>query len=374
MSLLIVESPAKAKKIQSFFKGNVIVRSSFGHINGLDTTKLEKMISDGFEPIYKNTNNKAIQSLKSVKCNRIILAADDDREGDAIAWHTGNLFKLDYTQNNRIKFNEISKRAIQNALNNPGKLDLNSVNAQRARQFIDLMIGYKLSPLLWKHIQTDKRGLSAGRVQSCLLYILQQHGETIKNHQPEYSYKMNTDLNHDDINLNSEFQFEKKEITDDTIKEIMNYIINERDCIVTHRKKTEVKQYSQPPLITSTLQQSAQSEFGFPVKMTMSIAQKLYENGKITYHRTDSTFISEDFKKTLQSKIVNDYGKEYYMNRGIKKVKGSQEAHECIRPTNLTINLDDTYKPHDIKLYNMNRDKTIMSHMKPALFDVLTLQ
>ena len=374
MSLLIVESPAKAKKIQSFFKGDLIVRSSFGHINGLDTTKLEKMISNGFEPIYKNTNNKAIQSLKSVKCNRIILAADDDREGDAIAWHTGNLFKLDYTQNNRIKFNEISKRAIQNALDNPGRLDLNSVNAQKTRQFIDLMIGYKLSPLLWKHIQTDKKGLSAGRVQSCLLYILQQHGDTIKNHEPEYSYKMNSELNHDDINLNSEFQFEKKEITDDTIKEIMNYIINERNCIVTNRTKTEIKQYSQPPLITSTLQQSAQSELGFPIKITMNIAQKLYENGKITYHRTDSTFISEDFKKTLKKEIVDKFGKEYYMNRAVKKVKGSQEAHECIRPTNLTVNLDDTYKPQDIKLYNMIRDKTIMSHMKPALFDVLTLQ
>ena len=153
MSLIIVESPAKAKKIQSFLKNeNITVRSSFGHINGLDTTKLQTMIDKGFEPIYKNTNNKAIQSLKSVKCNRIILAADDDREGDAIAWHTGNLFKLDYTQNNRIKFNEISKRAIENALDNPERLNLNSVNAQRTRQFIDLMIGYKLSPLLWKHI------------------------------------------------------------------------------------------------------------------------------------------------------------------------------------------------------------------------------
>lgn len=375
MSLIIVESPAKAKKIQSFLKNeNITVRSSFGHINGLDTTKLQTMIDKGFEPIYKNTNNKAIQSLKSVKCNRIILAADDDREGDAIAWHTGNLFKLDYTQNNRIKFNEISKRAIENALDNPERLNLNSVNAQRTRQFIDLMIGYKLSPLLWKHIQTDKRGLSAGRVQSCLLHILYEHETKIKNHKPEYSYKMNTELNHDDINLNSEFQFEKRDITDDTIKEIMNYIINERDCIVTNREKTEVKQYSQPPLITSTLQQSAQSELGFPVKMTMNIAQKLYENGKITYHRTDSTFISDDFKKTLQKEIVENYGKEYYMNRAVKKVNGSQEAHECIRPTNLKTNLDDRYNPVDIKLYNMIRDKTVMSHMKPAIFDVLTLQ
>ena len=170
------------------------------------------------------------------------------------------------------------------------------------------------------------------------------------------------------------FNLRKKDITDETIKEIMNYIINERDCIVFNREKTEVKQYSQPPLITSTLQQRAQSELGYPIKMTMSIAQKLYENGKITYHRTDSTFISEDFKKTLKYKIVERYGEEYYMNRAVKKVKGSQEAHESIRPTNLNTDLDDRYKPQDIKLYNLIRDKTIMSHMKPALFDVLTIE
>ena len=167
MKLIVVESPAKAKKIQTFFPNDVIVRSSFGHINNLDTTRLDEMIEKGFEPIYKNINPKAVSMLKSIKANEIILAADDDREGDAIAWHTGNLFKLDYTENNRIKFNEISKRAITRALENPTTLDMNSVNAQRARQFIDLYIGYKVSPLLWKHIQTDKKGLSAGRVQSC---------------------------------------------------------------------------------------------------------------------------------------------------------------------------------------------------------------
>ena len=188
MILIIVESPAKAKKIQSFFKNNVIVKSSFGHINNLDFKRLDEMISNNFTPIYINSSDKTkvINQLKSVKCDEIILAADDDREGDAIAWHTGNLFNLDYTKNNRIKFNEISKRAISNALDNKETLDMDSVNAQRCRQFIDLMIGFKISPLLWKHVKTDKKGLSAGRVQSCLLHILYQHEEDIKNHEPEY--------------------------------------------------------------------------------------------------------------------------------------------------------------------------------------------
>jgi len=377
MKLIIVESPAKAKKIQTFFKDNVIVRSSFGHINGLDTTKLDEMIEKGFTPIYKIVNPKAVQALKSVKTSDIVLAADDDREGDAIAWHTGNLFKLDYTLYNRIKFNEISKRAITRALDNPTTLDMNSVNAQRARQFIDLYIGYKVSPLLWKHIVTDTKGLSAGRVQSCLLKILKDHEKEIIDHKPKYSYKFDSDMYTDDLHFDSQFKFDTKDIDDDLIKEILNKIIECREFKVVKRNLEEEKSYSPQPLITSTLQQRAQQEFGFPVKMTMNIAQKLYENGKITYMRTDSTFISEDFKKCLKKYIDEKFGKacgkEYYLNRQTKKVKGAQEAHEAIRPTNLDTVLSDNYEDCDKKLYELIKRITVMSHMKPALFDVLTL-
>jgi DNA topoisomerase-1 len=373
MKLIIVESPAKAKKIQTFFPKNIIVRSSFGHINGLDTTKLDKMIDNDFEPIYKISNPKIVQELKNIKYSDVVLAADDDREGDAIAWHTGNLFKLDYTKNNRIKFNEISKRAIENALENPTTLNIHSVNAQRARQFIDLYIGYKVSPLLWKHIQTDAKGLSAGRVQSCLLNLLIDHQKNIENYTPQYNYKLDSNMYNNDLNLPSQFQFTSKDIDDDLIKEILNIMIKHKNFKITKRDTSEEKSYSPKPLITSTLQQRAQNELGFPVKMTMNIAQKLYENGKITYMRTDSTFISNDFKKCLQKNISENYGKEYYMNIQCKKVKGAQEAHECIRPTNLNDTLSDNYKDCDKRLYELIKRITIMSHMKHALFDILTL-
>ena len=373
MKLIIVESPAKAKKIQTFFKKDVIVRSSFGHINGLDTSKLDKMIDTDFKPIYKISNPKIVQELKNIKYSDIVLAADDDREGDAIAWHTGNLFKLDYTKNNRIKFNEISKRAIENALENPTTLDMHSVNAQRARQFIDLYIGYKVSPLLWKHIQTDAKGLSAGRVQSCLLNLLIDHQKNIENYTPQYNYKLDSNMYSDDLNLPSQFQFTCKDIDDDLVQEILNIMIENKKFKIIKRDISEEKSYSPKPLITSTLQQRAQNELGFPVKMTMNIAQKLYENGKITYMRTDSTFISDDFKKCLQKNITENYGKEYYMNIQCKKVKGAQEAHEAIRPTNLNDTLSDNYKDCDKRLYELIKRITIMSHMKHALFDILTL-
>jgi len=373
MKLIVVESPAKAKKIQTFFPKNVIVRSSFGHINGLDTGKLDEMIEKDFTPIYKVSNPKVVEALKSIKTSDIVLAADDDREGDAIAWHTGNLFKLDYKKNNRIKFNEISKKAILNALENPTTLDMNSVNAQRARQFIDLYIGYKVSPLLWKHIQTDKKGLSAGRVQSCLLKILKDHEREIDDYVPKYSYKFDSNMYTDDIDFESQFKFDTKNVDDNLIKEILNKIIECRDFKVFKRNLEEEKSYSPKPLITSTLQQRAQNELGYPVKMTMNIAQKLYENGKITYMRTDSTFISDDFKKSLKDNITNEYGKEYYLNRQCKKVKGAQEAHEAVRPTNLDTVLSDEYEVCDKKLYELIKRITVMSHMKDAIFDVLTL-
>ena len=166
MILVIVESPTKAKKIQTYLGSKYVVLSSQGHIVELDTKRLNSMISSGFQPIYKlqSSKKRVIQQLKSVKYSHVILAADDDREGDAIAWHCGNLLKVDFNQPNRIVFNDISKRSIQKAFQNPTQINLHSVNSQRCRQLLDLIIGFKLSPLLWKHIDTPVRGLSAGRV------------------------------------------------------------------------------------------------------------------------------------------------------------------------------------------------------------------
>jgi DNA topoisomerase-1 len=380
MSLLIVESPAKGRKIQKFLQGTgITVSSSFGHINNLDTEKLDAMITNNFTPIYKSSNEKSkvIKELKALgKGKDIILAADDDREGDAIAWHCGNLFKTDYTKNNRITFNEISKKAIEKALQNRHTLNMNSVNSQRCRQLLDLMIGYKLSPLLWKHIKTQEKGLSAGRVQSTLLRMLKEHEDKINKYEPDSSYDFTGKLRDVDdkerildciFHISDEY-YELIDALD--CNEILTLFKHNRVFHVSHRHETQDKKSPPQPFITSTLQQVAQNELGFPIKMTMDIAQKLYENGKITYMRTDSTFIADEFKTQIKNKVIQDYGSEYYKHHKPKKVKGAQEAHECIRPTDLHTVLSDGYTDKDKKLYQLILKRTITSHMKQAIYDV----
>jgi len=383
MKVLIVESPAKAKKIQSFYKNDIKVISSCGHINNLDPKKLDMMINDNFNPIYINSDskNKIISQLKKYKKEEIILAADDDREGDAIAWHVGNLYKLNYNNNNRIIFNEISKKALDKSLNNIIKLNINSVNAQRARQLIDLIIGYKLSPLLWKHIKTDTKGLSAGRVQSCLLNIINMKNIEIEKNlkNPKYSHNLTGNFNNNDTDIVFDFVFSDKDITVDLIKDICNILIENKKFNVDKLNTKKEKKYSPSPFRTSTLQQTAQQELGFSVKMTMNIAQKLYDNGLITYHRTDNTFISDDFKEKLKTNIKENYGNNYYENKKEKSVKGSQEAHEAIRVTDLekilTVDQNNiNYTEVDHKLYNLIKKRTIISHMKPAIYDVIIIE
>jgi len=373
MILIIVESPAKAKKIQKYVGDKYVVKSSYGHFIELNTKLLDKMLIS-FDPIYQICLNKTkvIKDLKSVKTKEIILAADDDREGDAIAWHCGNLLKVDFNKQNRIIFNEISNKSIKKALENPINLNLHSVNAQRARQLIDLMIGFKLSPLLWKHIKTDIKGLSAGRVQSCLLRILIDHETTINNFKGKKQYK-----------INGEFKVKKdlvicqfislKHIDKQYVLNLYENLKKNRNFSIQSIENKIEKKYPPPPFITSSLQQSSQNELGLSIVQTMSIAQKLYENGKITYMRTDSTFISEDFHKTLKEKIISEYGENYYKKHISKiKVKGAQEAHEAIRPTNINEILNDKYNDYDKRLYNLIKKRTIVSNMKPAEYSVYT--
>ena len=371
MILVIVESPTKAKKIQKYLGDGYVVKSSQGHFIELDTKNLDKMINNNFTPIYKlmSSKKKIISDLKSTKTKKIILAADDDREGDAIAWHCGNLLKIDFNKKNRITFNEISKSALEKAIKNPKKINLNSVNAQRSRQLIDLIIGFKLSPLLWKHIETNVRGLSAGRVQSCLLRILVDHENDIKNFKSTKSYKITGDFNVCQENFECNFKTSDN-LSDDYIKQLFDELHKNRTFYIknTTNKKESVK--PQPPFITTTLQIAAQSELGFSVKQTDSIAQKLFENGKITYIRTDSTFIAEDFSKKIKLNVIENFGEEYYKEfYSNKKVKGAQEAHECIRPTDLNCKLNDGYTDFDKKLYNLILKRTIISNMKPAIYD-----
>lgn len=366
--LLIVESPAKAKKIQSFSKDYTVI-ASFGHVVDLPKDNISIDIENDFKPNYKilPDKRKHLKKIKEASKGReIFLAADDDREGDAIAWHCGNYLKMDYNKNNRITFCEISKAAIERAIENKHKLDMNSVNAQQARRIIDRLVGYKLSPLLWKNIDTDQRGLSAGRVQSTLLMILKEHEKHIENYKKSYESKLIGDFNIDkNYIIKCDYHFTNKP-TD----KILTQFKKERIFNTSHLKDKIEKKYPPPPLITSSLQQDAQKSFGFNVSYTMKIAQKLYENGKITYMRTDSTIISKDFKKILNHYISENYGKEYYNNPLCKKVKGAQEAHECIRVTSLNEELSDKYSEQEKKLYKLIKDRTIISHMKASEYNV----
>jgi len=381
MSVLIVESPAKCKKIQSFLDKSYIVTSSVGHFRSIDTkwanTDIE--INDDFQPPFITIKGKeeVIKNLKSQSKNRnVILAADDDREGEAIAWHCGDILKVNFNDNNRIIFREITKSAILKALQNPSKLNMNEVNAQKARSVIDLLIGYKLSPCLWANISTEtKKGLSAGRVQSALLKLLYDKEKDIKGFESEYTFDIQGKFK--DLKEKSEFTFKKSctdEPDEDYIKDLFKKYSDDRLFKVIANKTSEEKKYPDKPFITSSLQQSAQKSFGFNVKKTMDIAQKLYENGKITYMRTDSTIVSEDFQTLLNGKITDDFGEEYYNAPQVKKVKGSQEAHECVRPTSLSELEPDKFDREDIKLFNLIYDRTIKSHMKPAIFTVNSIK
>jgi len=366
-TVIVVESPAKARKISSFFKDGTIVTSSFGHIIDLPKDKISIDIENNFKPTYKTMSGKSkiVSSLRNYnKGYRVLLAADDDREGDAIAWHCGKTMNVDFKEKNRIIFHEISKRAIHESIENVHQLNMNSVNAQQGRRILDRLVGYSLSPLLWKHIQTDQLGLSAGRVQSTLLLILKQHEDNILNHTSVSEYKylgnftdsLKCDLILKDCNI--------------LPNDILNILKNDKEYKIVKQEHKEEKKYSPYPLITSSLQRCAQSELKFTVKKTMNIAQKLYENGKITYMRTDSTNISSDFQAILCNHIKDTYGKEYYLPKNSnKKVKGAQEAHECIRITNLEYRLNDNYSEDDHKLYDLIKKYTIISHMKYALYD-----
>ena len=370
-TVIVVESPAKARKISGFFKDGTIVTSSFGHIIDLPKEQISIDIENNFKPTYKTMpgKSKVVSSLRNYNQGyRILLAADDDREGDAIAWHCGKTMNVDFNEKNRIIFHEISKRAIQESIENVHHLNMNSVNAQQGRRILDRLVGYSLSPLLWKHIQTDKKGLSAGRVQSTLLLILKQHEESINDHvskdKYEYSGKFSDSLKCDLILKDDK----------DSPEEVLTILKDDKSYKIVKQTHKEEKKYSPNPLITSTLQRVAQAELGFKVKKTMDIAQKLYENGKITYMRTDSTNISSDFQGILCNHIKKNYGKEYYLPKNSnKKVKGAQEAHECIRVTSLDYKPNDKYSEDDIKLYELIKKYTIISHMKYALYDNHTI-
>ena len=375
--VLIVESPAKGKKIQSFFKDDTICIASYGHIRDLDPKCMSIDVDRDFTPCYKISEGKSkiCKTIQDYARNcEIIMAADDDREGDAIAWHCGQIANLDFTKHNRIIFHEISVSAINKSLQEIHSLNMNSVNAQQARRIIDRLVGYSLSPLLWKHIQTNVKGLSAGRVQSTLLSILKDHEDTISEFKGKVkpSCQGTFKFKQGEISGNSKGTFHPTSPYDP--EELLQTFSRDRVFKISQQTSTIEKQHPPRPLITSSLQQSSQKELRFSIKKTMDIAQKLYETGKITYMRTDSPNVSTDFQKQLCGHIKDTWSSEYYQSPvSGKKVKGAQEAHECIRVTHLDDRLHERYTEDDKKLYGLIKRYTITSHMKPALHDVLKL-
>ena len=367
-NLVIVESPAKAKTIEKFLGEGFTVKSSFGHIRDLSKKNLGIDIENGFEPNYEVSDDKkkVVSELKSLakKADTIWLASDEDREGEAIAWHLLQTLNLNESNTKRIVFHEITKNAILNAIQNPRGVDTNLVMAQQARRVLDRLVGFELSPVLWKKVAPK---LSAGRVQSVALRLIVDREREIMAFTSEEFYKV-TGLFHPQskskkvkINSTLDKRFASRQ-------EAEAFLDNCKDALfhIENIEKKELSRTPAPPFTTSALQQEASRKLGFSVTQTMRIAQKLYESGLITYMRTDSTNLSQLAINTIKEAITENFGAEYSKVRQYKtKSKGAQEAHEAIRPTypaNQTI--DGT--PQEKKLYSLIWKRTVASQMADA--------
>ena len=389
--LIIVESPAKANTIKKFLGGSTKVVASMGHIRDLPKSKLGIDIEHDFEPEYINIRGKGdlIKSLKTdaKKAKKVYLATDPDREGEAIAWHLAKILENDKDKITRVTFNEITKTAVQKAIKEPRNIDLNTVDAQQARRVLDRIVGYKISPILWKKV---KRGLSAGRVQSVAVKLIVDRENEIENFIPEEYWNIYADLKDEKSKKQFEARFygkngKKQEIhTKEEIDQILK-TIEKAKYTVSEVKKGEKKRNPAPPFTTSTMQQEASRKLGFTLKKTMSVAQGLYEGvkiaekgtvGLITYMRTDSTRISEEARAAAKTQIVATYGEEYYENRYYKTSKDAQDAHEGIRPTYADIEPDkikDELTKDQYKLYKLIYNRFMASQMKPAIYDTMAV-
>ena len=388
--LIIVESPAKANTIKKFLGGNTKVVASMGHIRDLPKSKLGVDIQNDFEPEYINIRGKGdlIKSLKSdaKKAKKIYLATDPDREGEAIAWHLSHILEIPEDSECRVTFNEITKQAVQNSIKNPRKIDMNLTDAQQARRVLDRIVGYKISPMLWKKV---RRGLSAGRVQSVAVKLIVDREEEIEKFIPEEYWNIYATL----LDENSGKTFvaklygkEKKKIEIHTKEESDEILKNIKDgkYIVTEVKKGERKRTPAPPFTTSTMQQEASRKLGFTLKRTMATAQRLYEGvkvegrglvGLITYMRTDSTRISEEARSAAKKEIEKQYGEQYYENRYYRTNQSAQDAHEGIRPTYIDLNPEDIkndLNSDEYKLYKLIYNRFLASQMKAAVYDTIT--
>ncbi len=390
--LIIVESPAKANTIKKFLGGNTKVVASMGHIRDLPKSKMGINIEKDFEPEYINIRGKGelIKKLKkeALSAKQVYLATDPDREGEAIAWHLAYILGLDLNSNCRVTFNEITKETVKESIQKPRKIDMNLTDAQQARRVLDRIVGYKISPVLWKKV---KRGLSAGRVQSVAVKLIVDREEEIEHFIPEEYWNIYATLT--EANSKKDFlatfygkKGKKQELhTKEEVDKILNEIEN-GTYIVTSVKTGEKKRTPAPPFTTSTMQQEASRKLGFTLKKTMSVAQGLYEGvsvgehgtvGLITYMRTDSTRISEEARASAKQYITKTYGAKYYENRYYKTKQNAQDAHEAIRPTYIDLVPDDikNYLTLDqYKLYRLIYNRFIASQMSQAIYDTTTAE
>lgn len=389
--LIIVESPAKANTIKKFLGANTKVLASMGHIRDLPKSKLGVDIEHDFEPEYINIRGKGdlIKSLKKEAKNAdiVYLATDPDREGEAIAWHLAKILEIPEDSVCRVTFNEITKEAVKESIKQPRKIDMNLTDAQQARRVLDRIVGYKISPLLWKKV---KPGLSAGRVQSVAVKLIVDRENEIRNFIPEeywniYATLLDEKSKQDFVakfygKNDKKVELHKKEEVDEILSNIKN-----GKYIVTNIKNGEKKRTPAPPFTTSTMQQEASRKIGFTIKKTMSVAQGLYEGvripekgsvGLITYMRTDSTRISEEARAVAKEVITQTYGANYYENRYYRQNKDAQDAHEGIRPTYIHITPDsikDSLTADQYKLYKLIYNRFIASQMVAAVYDTISV-
>ena len=388
--LIIVESPAKANTIKKFLGGSTKVVASMGHIRDLPKSKLGVDVEHDFEPEYINIRGKGdlIKSLKKDAKNakKVYLATDPDREGEAIAWHLAHILEIPQDSICRVTFNEITKETVKESIKNPRKIDMNLTDAQQARRVLDRIVGYKMSPVLWKKV---RRGLSAGRVQSVAVKLIVDREEEIEKFIPEEYWNIFANLLETSSNKTfmakfygkneKKLELHSKEEVDNILKDI-----EKGTYIVTNVKKGERKKTPAPPFTTSTMQQEASRKLGFTLKKTMSVAQGLYEGvhvgekgtvGLITYMRTDSTRISEEARAAAKEEIVNTYGENYYENRYYKTKQSAQDAHEGIRPTYADLAPDkikEYLSKDQYKLYRLIYNRFLASQMAAAIYDTVS--
>lgn len=363
-NLVIVESPAKGPTIKRFLGKEYLIKASMGHIRDLPEKSLGIDIKNNYEPEYRvsSDKHKIIKELKSEvsKAENIFLATDEDREGEAISWHLQQALQLPEEKTQRIVFHEITEDAIKRALENPRSINYDLVNAQQARRVLDRLVGFELSPLLWRKVMPR---LSAGRVQSVAVRLIVDKEEEIKDFTPEEFFK-----------LRAIFDIEGKEMIAESSSNLKNQSSAEKflnSCIGAEYEVSKIdtkpsKRRPAPPFTTSTLQQEASRKLGFTVAKTMMVAQQLYESGNITYMRTDSVHLSQLAISTTKEEVIKSYGEKYYKRRQFStKSKGAQEAHEAIRPTYISTSQVEGTKDQQ-RLYDLIRKRTMATQMADA--------